>query len=264
MTNCMPPTSKGKQMKHHTLMMTAPWQPGSFALPVMAESILRYGIEAQYPPFEYKSASGELQGMDVELGQAVCAEAHLKCSWVENAFDGLIPALQGKKFDAINSAMNATEQRRKSIAFTSIIYRVPSMVIARKGSGITSAADKLQGKSMGVLQGSIQETYARSHWESAGVRVVSYQDQNQVYADMATGRLDATLVMAPRDRRVSSPARMARTSSLSVPCMMTRFWAAALPLACARMMWNCAKTGRRHCPPASQRQGEGAGGQIPG
>ncbi|KJV25710.1 ABC transporter substrate-binding protein [Aquitalea magnusonii] len=188
-------------MKQHTLMMTAILAAGSFALPAMAESTLRYGIEAQYPPFEYKSASGELQGLDVELGKAVCAEAHLKCSWVENAFDGLIPALQGKKFDAINSAMNATEQRRKSIAFTSIIYRVPSMVIARKGSGITTAADKLQGKSMGVLQGSIQETYARSHWESAGVRVVSYQDQNQVYADMATGRLDATLVMAPAGQK---------------------------------------------------------------
>jgi lysine/arginine/ornithine transport system substrate-binding protein len=100
------------------------------------------------------------------------------------------------------SAMNATEQRRKSIAFTSIIYRVPSMVIARKGSGITSAADKLQGKSMGVLRkGRSRETYARSHWESAGVRVVSYQDQNQVYADMATGRLDATLVMAPAGQK---------------------------------------------------------------
>lgn len=187
-------------MKHAALIAAA-LAAASLSPLVCAGQSLRYGIEAQYPPFEFKTAGGELQGLDVELGKAVCAEAHLQCSWVENAFDGLIPALQAKKFDAINSAMNATEQRRKTIDFTRVLYRVPSMVIAHKNSGIDASADKLKGKSMGVLQGSIQETYAKSHWEPAGVRVVSYQDQNQVYNDMVSGRLDATLVMAPAGQK---------------------------------------------------------------
>jgi lysine/arginine/ornithine transport system substrate-binding protein len=162
-----------------------------------AGQTLRFGLEAEYPPFESKTASGELQGFDIDLGNAVCAAAKLKCIWVENSFDGLIPALQAKKFDAINSAMNATDQRRKSIDFTDTIYRVPSMLIARKGSGLKSSGEGLAGKKVGVLQGSIQETYAKVHWEPKGVTVTSYQDQNQVYGDMAAGRLDATLVMAP-------------------------------------------------------------------
>ena len=86
---------------------------------------LRFGLEAQYPPFESKGPNGELQGLDIDVGNAVCAAAHMTCKWVETSFDGLIPALQGRKFDAINSAMNATEQRRQAIDFTTVVYRVP-------------------------------------------------------------------------------------------------------------------------------------------
>ncbi|MGA7780703.1 MAG: ABC transporter substrate-binding protein [Paraburkholderia sp.] len=158
---------------------------------------LRFGLEAQYPPFESKGPNGELQGLDVDIGNAVCATAHLSCKWVETSFDGLIPALEGRKFDAINSAMNATEKRRQAIDFTSIIYRVPSQLIAKSNSGLLPTPESLKGKRVGVLQASIQETFAKAHWESAGVSVVSYQDQNQIYADLVSGRLDATLVLAP-------------------------------------------------------------------
>lgn len=166
-----------------------------------AADTLRFGIEAEYPPFESKTAGGQLQGFDIDLGNAICKTARLRCSWVENAFDGLIPALNAKKFDAINSAMNATEQRRKSIDFTATIYRVPTVLIARKGSGLTATPDKLKGHSVGVLQGSVQEVYAHEHWAPKGVTVTSYKDQNQVYADMVSGRLDATLVMAPAGQK---------------------------------------------------------------
>lgn len=166
-----------------------------------AADTLRFGLEAQYPPFESKAADGKLQGMDIDVGNAVCKAAKLSCSWVETSFDGLIPALNGRKFDAINSAMNATDKRREAIDFTTVIYRVPTVLIARADSGLLPSAASLKGKHIGVLQGSIQETYANAHWAPAGVAVVSYQDQNQVYADLVAGRLDGTLVLAPAGQR---------------------------------------------------------------
>ncbi|MBU9663211.1 ABC transporter substrate-binding protein [Burkholderia multivorans] len=159
---------------------------------------LRFGLEAQYPPFESKAPNGELQGFDIDVGNAVCETAKLTCKWVETSFDGLIPALKGRKFDAINSAMNATEQRRQAIDFTTIIYRVPTQLIARTGSGLLPTPESLKGKRVGVLQASIQETYAKAHWEPAGVAIVAYQDQNQA---LVAGRLDATLVLAPAGQR---------------------------------------------------------------
>ena len=127
-----------------------------------AATELRYGLEAEYPPFESRNASGELEGFDVELGNAICKAAALKCSWVETSFDALIPGLVAKKFDAINSAMNITEQRRKSIDFTQPIYRIPSKEL----------------------------------WEKLGVTVVSYKDQNMAWGDLLNGRIDASLVMS--------------------------------------------------------------------
>jgi lysine/arginine/ornithine transport system substrate-binding protein len=54
----------------------------------------------------------------------------------ETSFDALIPGLVAKKFDAINSAMNITEQRRKSIDFTQPIYRIPSQLVGKADSGM--------------------------------------------------------------------------------------------------------------------------------
>jgi lysine/arginine/ornithine transport system substrate-binding protein len=160
-------------------------------------STLKFGLEAQYPPFESKSATGELQGFDIDLGNAVCAAASVKCDWYDTSFDGLIAALQARKFDAINSAMNVTDKRRQAIDFTNVIYRVPTKLIARKDSGLLPTTESLKGKHIGVLQGSIQESYAQAHWAPKGVDIVSYQDQNQVYLDLSSGRLDGTLVLAP-------------------------------------------------------------------
>ncbi|WP_029687154.1 ABC transporter substrate-binding protein [Tatumella saanichensis] len=166
------------------------------AFHAFAEGTLRYGLESQYPPFESRNAQGQLQGFDIDLGNAICQSAKVKCQWVESSFDALIPALEAKKFDAINSSMNITAEREKSIDFTQPIYRIPTMLVAKTGVIKDANISSLKGKNIGVLQGSIQETYAKQHWERQGVNVVSYQDQNQVYNDMVAGRLDGTVVMS--------------------------------------------------------------------
>jgi lysine/arginine/ornithine transport system substrate-binding protein len=152
---------------------------------------MRFGVEASYAPFESKSPSGELIGFDIDVGNAVCAKLKVKCVWVENSFDGLIPALQARKFDGINSDMTITDKRKTAIDFTDPIYTIPNQLIAKKGSTIQPTVDGLKGKHVGVLQGSIQETYAKAKWAPAGVDVQSYQAQDQIYADLASGRLDA-------------------------------------------------------------------------
>ncbi|MEX3690377.1 ABC transporter substrate-binding protein [Paraburkholderia sp. BR14263] len=158
-----------------------------------ATDTLRFGVEADYPPFEYKLPSGELVGFDIDVGNAVCARMQVKCKWIENSFDGLIPALQARKFDAINSAMWATEQREKAIDFTSVIYASPIRLVARSGSHILPNAESLKGKRVGVQQGGTQQYYAEQKWAPAGAAVVTYPSQTQVFSDLAAGRIDAAL-----------------------------------------------------------------------
>ena len=155
--------------------------------------VIRFGVDPSYPPFESKAADGSLVGFDIDLGKALCAKLNAKCVWVENDFDGMIPALQARKIDAVLSDMSVTEKRLQQIDFTEKISSSPTRMVAKAGSNLLPTAESLQGRNVGVEQGTVQETYAKSYFEPHGVNVVSYQNQDQVYADLKSGRLDATL-----------------------------------------------------------------------
>ena len=155
---------------------------------------IRFGVDPSYAPFESKAPDGTLVGFDIDLGNEICKRLNAKCVWVENDFDGLIPALKAKKFDGVLSSMSITPAREKEIAFSAKLFNTPTTLVAKKGSPIDPmTSETLKGKSVGVEQGTIQETYAKAHWQPAGVNIVPYQNQDQVYQDLISGRLDAAL-----------------------------------------------------------------------
>ncbi len=156
-------------------------------------STIRFGVDASYPPFESKGTDGKLTGFDIDLGNQICARLKAKCVWVENDFDGMIPALKAKKFDGVLSSMSMTPQRAEQVAFSDKLFNTPTRLIAKKGSTLLPTPESLAGKTIGVEQGTIQETYAKTYWEPKGARVVPYQNQDQVYTDLLSGRLDGAL-----------------------------------------------------------------------
>ena len=148
--------------------------------PLLSQAALtqvRFAVDPTYPPFESKTADGKLVGFDIDLGNALCKQMDVKCVWVENEFDGMIPALKARKFDAILSDMGVTAERLKQIDFTVPVYNTPVMLVARKGSGLLPTAESLKGKSVGVEQGTVQDRYARLKGQPYGVTVVPYHDQ---------------------------------------------------------------------------------------
>jgi lysine/arginine/ornithine transport system substrate-binding protein len=163
------------------------------AFSVQAKDItqVRFAVDPSYPPFESKQSDGKLVGFDIDLGNALCAQMKVKCVWVENTFDGMIPGLKARKFDAVLSDMGITEERLKQIDFTQPLYDTHAQLIARAGSGILPTPQALKGKRVGVEQGTVQERYAKLKWEPQGVTVVAYGDQEQVEADLVAGRIDA-------------------------------------------------------------------------
>jgi lysine-arginine-ornithine-binding protein len=156
-------------------------------------STVRFGVDASYPPFESKSTDGKLVGFDIDLGNEICKRINAKCVWVESAFDGMIPALEARKFDGVLSAMSMTPQREAQIAFTDKLFHTPTRLVAKKGSHLQPTVDSLKGKTVGVEQGTTQEAFAKANWAPKGVQIVSYQDQDQVYTDLISGRLGAAL-----------------------------------------------------------------------
>ncbi len=166
------------------------WSPSASA---KDWKVIRFGVDPSYPPFESKAPDGTLVGFDIDLGKALCAKLNAKCVWVENDFDGMIPALQARKIDAVLSDMSVTDKRLQQIDFTNKISYSPTRMVAKAGSKLQPTPESLRGKNIGIEQGTIQETYAKAYFEPNGVNVVSYQNQDQVYADLKSGRLDASL-----------------------------------------------------------------------
>jgi lysine/arginine/ornithine transport system substrate-binding protein len=158
---------------------------------------LRIGTDAAYPPYEYKLPDGRLAGLEIEIDNALCAAANLKCEFVVGSFDGLIAGLQSRKFDVIAAALAPTAARRAVMDFTQPVYPADIRLVAAKSAKLAPTAAALVGKRVGVLQGSTQANFAKANWAAHGVTIVEYQDQDSAYADLMTGRLDATLVLGP-------------------------------------------------------------------
>jgi lysine-arginine-ornithine-binding protein len=156
---------------------------------------LRIGVEGAYPPFSEIGPDGKLKGFEIELVQAYCAEMKAQCTLVQQDFDGLIPALQSRKVDAIFASVSITEERQKVIAFSRPYYNTPARLIAKVGANLQPTAAGLKGKKIGVQRGTTHETYATQHFTQS--EIVRYGSQDQVFLDLRSGRIDATLMDAP-------------------------------------------------------------------
>ncbi|ADP13138.1 MULTISPECIES: lysine/arginine/ornithine ABC transporter substrate-binding protein ArgT [Erwinia] len=177
-----------KQVLALSLLMAITAAGSAFAA---GPKTLRIGTDPTYAPFEMKNAQGQLTGFDIDLANEICQRMETKCTFVESDFDALIPSLKAKKVDAIISSLSITAKRQQEIAFSEKLYAANSRLIAPKGSKIEPTLASLKGKTIGLLQGTTQETYANQNWRPKGVTVTPYANQDLVYQDLTAGRIDA-------------------------------------------------------------------------
>jgi arginine/ornithine transport system substrate-binding protein len=159
---------------------------------------LRLGVEGAYPPFSEVGSDGKLKGFEIELAQLYCAKMKVQCELVQVDFDGMIPALQARKIDAIVASMSITEERKKAISFSKSYYSTPQTFIARAGTANDISPKALAGKKIGVQSATINEAYVNALYK--GSEIVRYQTQDQIHLDLKSGRVDYTLV----DKTVAS------------------------------------------------------------
>lgn len=153
---------------------------------------LRVAIDPTYEPFTFKTADGKPTGFDVDIAEAICNEIKHQCVYVEQVWDSMIPGLQAKKYDVIVSSMSITDERKQVVDFSAKYYNTPSRIVVKSDTPFTDLTS-LKGKNIGVLKGSTQEKYAMGELKPAGVNVIPYEAQDQVYLDVRSGRLDGTV-----------------------------------------------------------------------
>ena len=150
---------------------------------------IRIGTEGAYPPFNNLNAKGELEGFEIDYANMLCDKMKVKCTFVAQDWDGIIPALLASKYDVIVAGMNATDERSKKVDFSHVYTKIPSAFIA--GKSVTSndvSPAALKGKVIGAQASTIHMNYLEKLY--AGSTLKGYPTQEEANLDLANGRLD--------------------------------------------------------------------------
>jgi len=183
---------------------------------VLADKI-KIGTEGAYPPWNAKDESGKLIGFEIELANWLCIYMKHECTIVEQDWDGMIPALVMRKFDAIMAGMSITDERMKTINFSQGYADEVASLAVMKGSSLegmdtlkainlsTGGSEvnnalktltaALAGKTIGVQTATIHQNFLESG-DVGKVNVRTYKTQDEVNLDLAAGRIDAALAAA--------------------------------------------------------------------
>ena len=179
-------------MKLVRLLTTALFA-GVFTVSAQAQdwSKIRIGVEGAYPPFSEMTPEGELKGFDIDIANALCDSIGAECELIPQDWDGIIPALLAKKYDAIIASMSITEERKEKVAFSKKYYNTPAKFSRKKGSDIEITAEGLAGKTVGVQRATTHDNFITAEFPDAEIK--RYATQDEAYLDAVAGRLDVLL-----------------------------------------------------------------------
>ncbi len=152
-----------------------------------AQDVLRIGSEGAYPPYNFiNDATGQLDGFERELGDALCARASMTCEWVINDWDTIIPNLVSGTYDAIMAGMSITDARKQVISFSDrYLMPDPSVYIA------------LAGTDLGVTQTGVvaaqSNTVQAGHIATTGASLLEFPTPDETISALRNGEADALL-----------------------------------------------------------------------
>jgi len=179
------------------------------------QKTVKIATEGAYAPWNFTGAGGKLEGFEVDLANDLCKRMNAKCEIVAQDWDGIIPALTAKKYDAIMAGMSITDERKKTIDFAGPYANSPNGFLVAKASPLAkmpgtgqafslstqqAAAEKaieaykplLKGKTIGVQGSTIHSNFADKYLKGTA-EIREYKTTEQHDLDLAAGRIDAVL-----------------------------------------------------------------------
>jgi octopine/nopaline transport system substrate-binding protein len=176
---------------------------------------VRIASEGAYAPYNFTRPDGKLDGFEIDLANDLCGRMKVKCEIVAQDWDGIIPALQASKYDAIMAGMNITEKRLEVLNFSQPYAATPHGFAVMKdsplaklpGTGATVSLDKdpeaakkaieawkpmLKGKTVGVQVSTVNALFLEKYLKDT-IQIREYKTTEQHDLDLAAGRIDGVL-----------------------------------------------------------------------
>lgn len=161
-----------------------------FAGSALSQEKIVIASEGAYPPFNSLETDGTLTGFDIDIAKALCEEMKAECELVTNDWDGMIPALQAKKFDAIIASMSITPERLQQVDFSKKYYNTGPAIAVPKDTDITDL-EGLKGKTLGAQTSTTHANYAEKHMPDSDLKLYPTADEYKL--DIQNGRIDAVI-----------------------------------------------------------------------
>jgi polar amino acid transport system substrate-binding protein len=157
--------------------------------------------DATYAPNEFVGPNGKtVEGMDVDLANAIGKQLGTPIKVVNATFDSIIPGLAAGKYGLGISSFTDTKERQKTVDFVTYFSAGTSFYTkAQGGATVTSLAD-LCGKTVAVEKGTTQQTDAEAQSKkcgSNGVKVLTFPDQNGANLAISSGRAQVGMADSP-------------------------------------------------------------------
>ncbi|BBZ02048.1 amino acid ABC transporter permease [Mycolicibacterium chitae] len=192
--------AQGPEQDRYTTATTAPLDSIDVAaLGLGTAGTLTVGTLSDAPPSICINAAGQFTGFDNEVLRAIAEKLGLRVNFVGTDFSGLLAQVASRRFDVGSSSITTTEPRRRTVGFTNGYDFGYFSLVVPSGSPITSFSQLGPGQRIGVVQGTVQESYVV---DTLGLDPVKYPDYNTVYASLKTRQLDAWV--APSQQAVGT------------------------------------------------------------
>ncbi len=152
------------------------------------------GTNAEYPPFEFVDEESDITGFDIELMEAIAAEAGFDYEFVNTRWDGIFVALASGEFDAVISAATITAERAEMVNFSDPYFNAGQRLAVRADETEIAGPEDLAGKKVGVQLGTTGDIWLTDNTEA---EVVRYDENTLAFQALANEDVDAVMADGP-------------------------------------------------------------------
>ena len=165
----------------------------SSAAPAADGKEYKVAMNAQFPPFESMNSSGQIEGFDVDVMNAIAKEEGFKVTYHQQAWDGIFASLKAGDNDILISGITITDDRKKEMLFSEPYYKITQVVLVPRGKKIVSVEDLKKMDKVGVTIGTTGDLAAQKILGATSEKIIRLENLPLMLKEVETGAVDAVI-----------------------------------------------------------------------
>ena len=212
-------TSSSKTSSQVT-SLTSTTSAGQKATPVKSKYVI--ASDSSFAPFVFQNSSNQYTGIDMDLIKAIAEDQGFEIEITNPGFDAAINAVQSGQADGMIAGMSVTDARKETFDFSDSYYTANTILGVKESSTISSYED-LNGKTVGVKNGTASQTFLTENQSKYGYKIKTFADGSSMYDSLNTGAIDAVMDDEPVLKYSISQGQKLKTPIEGTPIGETAF-----------------------------------------